>query len=117
MERYQDRFESRGLDDENPIEVRVASEPIGSGELVPEPIFWRLVMAGRAYNLHILGNVLTWGEVCSINSLQCDSLLDELAFVREVLNDLLVGKAIGELQGLVARCARVGQDLIVDLEP
>lgn len=116
MHRYPDRFESARFENDEPIELRAVSEPIGSGQMVPEGIFARLVLAGRAYDLHVLGSVLTWGQVCTINSLQCESLLDELAFVAELLNDPLVAGAVAEIEGTVARCARSGRELTIDMD-
>lgn len=51
-------------------------------------LFHRLTTVASAYRLHVLPMLGGW-EPMPLNKLQCQSLLDELAFVAERLNDPL----------------------------
>lgn len=53
---------------------------------LPERLFDRLVHAGRAYELHTLP-MLGGPEPVRLNALRCGTLVDELDFLGEMLND------------------------------
>jgi hypothetical protein len=72
---------------------------------VPESLFARLIWLGQAYDLHVLSSTDLSGPV-RLTTPQCESFLEELAFVQAVVNDPLLTKIIPVLQAEVSVCAR-----------
>jgi len=100
MDRFADRFDARGYADDEPIGIGLSSEAVGS-----------------AYRLHVLGALLQRGQLIRSNAVQCEGLLDELAWIGEVLADPLVAELIPRIEHLAAACARSPDEhLLVDLE-
>ncbi len=117
MDRFADRFDARGYADDEPIGIGLSSEAVDDRLFVPTPIFDRLLAVGSAYRLHVLGARLQRGQLILLNAVQCEGLLDELAWIGEVLADPLVAELIPRIEHLAAACARSPDEhLLVDLE-
>jgi len=81
-----------------------------------ERLFWRLRNVAVAYELHTLP-MLGGSEPVELNRPMCQSLLDELAFVSDRLNDpLAVGAARVIADYLVIRLRRPMWDSAITVE-
>jgi hypothetical protein len=87
-DRFADRFDPASYADD-PVLGVFESQPDDADALwLSERLFWRLTRVASAYELHTLP-LLGGTEPISLNRLQCEGLLDEIAFVAERLNDRL----------------------------
>jgi len=115
---YADRFDPKTYESENPVVVALSSQPLAEGLAIPSSVFYRLVALGHAYNLHILGQVLSWNEEQKLNASQCETLLDEIDLIAGVLDDALLRNHLPGLRDLVERAARSQgrEELVLDLD-
>ena len=77
-----------------------------------ERLFRRLMLIGRAYELHLLPLL---EQDTTLNSVQADSLLGELDFIRTVVADAAITSVLNELAPLVRTC-RVSPDRTISFE-
>lgn len=90
MDRYTDRFdESRYADDER-VRVFDYSYADDSEVWIPERIWGRLAAIGSAYELHYLPMLGGEPEVRTWDAVQAQTILDELAFIADVVEDSLL---------------------------
>jgi hypothetical protein len=81
--RFEDRFDASTYADDEP--VGIFQHPGDADALwVPEQLLWRLVFVARAYSLHMLP-LLGGPEPVTLNRLQMENLLDEVAFIGDLL--------------------------------
>ena len=95
---YADRLDvSRYTND--PIVALYQDTPADSFD-VPERVFWRLVYAAKAYELHLLP-LLGGVEPVSLSAPMIQTLLSELRFVGERLNDPVTDHWVSRLLPVV----------------
>ena len=83
---------------------------------ISERLFRRLTAVATGYELHTLP-MLGGSDPVRLNGQRCESLLDELAFVAERLNDLLASTTAQEIQDYIAvRVRRPSWDGEVTIE-
>jgi hypothetical protein len=85
-ERFADRLDAATYEDDPTVGIYRADPDEPSSLWVPERLFARLVLVARAYNLHTLP-LLGGSEPVSLNRPMIGSLVDELDFVRQRLDD------------------------------
>jgi hypothetical protein len=111
--RFDDRLIEATYEDDALTGVFV-DDPDG-GVWIPEALFDRLVQIGKAYSLHVLP-MLGGSERIPLNRLAAESLLDELAFVAERVNDDLFVRHIGDTERFVAETLRRPGEVTVFVE-
>ena len=88
-DRYADRLDASTYEDDDDTVGIFESSPEDQDSLwLSGRLFHRLTGVAAAYNLHTLP-MLGGAEAERLNRVRCESLLDELAFVAERLNDPL----------------------------
>lgn len=108
MDRYEDRFDpSRYIDDE-PVRVFDYDYADSSEVWIPERIWRRLAAIGSAYEMHCLPMLGGGTEVRTWDAVQARGILDELAFVVEVVEDSLLLDWVKALSAVVEKAARRG---------
>jgi hypothetical protein len=117
VNRYADRLDPQTYSHEEPVALGMASEAPDTWLFVPETVFARLLALGRAYQLHLLGQVLRESQEARLNPLQCAELLDEIAFVAALVSDPVLAAWLPRVEARIAACARSRTgELILDLE-
>ena len=91
---YADRLDP-GTYSADPIVV-VYPHDVAEGLDVPEGVFWRLVYVAKGYSLHLLP-LLGGSDPVRLNRPMIETLVDELSFVGERLNDPVADVWIGRL--------------------
>ena len=99
-DRFMDRFDAARYADDEPVGVFETDPGEADALWLPERLFARLVHIGSAYELHTLP-MLGGVEPFRLNRLQCEDLLDEVAFVAERLHDPLAVQAAQALTDYV----------------
>lgn len=113
--RYADRFEAGTYVDDPPVGVFVQQDD-PEAVWVPERLFARLACVARGYSLHLLP-LLGGHEPVTLNKQQVVNLLDELAFVAEVVpGDVLVTEQVSKLRRYLLRALTGVPELTVTVE-
>jgi hypothetical protein len=102
--RFADRLEPATFSDDPPIGAG-ASDDYTDWVYLPERLFYRMLDLGRAYDLHILPSLHLYDR----NELDRDrtaSLIEELEFLADVVNDRALTGAITVLRDAASRAAR-----------
>lgn len=108
MDRYADRFDQSRYADDEPVRVFDYDYGDTSEVWIPQRILWRIKSIGAAYELHYLPMLGGGTEVVTWNAVQAQTILDELAFVAEVVKDSLLVRWVEALSTVVASAARRG---------
>jgi hypothetical protein len=103
---YADRFLSTTYADDQTVCLSVSTRDRGDRQTacLPESLFSRAQAIARAYNLHLLPTIELYGET-SLHKDQCPTLVAELSFVSEVVNDDLLAHYLREALQVVRACA------------
>ena len=117
MDRFPDRFEVPPDVGENPDAIYVDGH-LEDGLSVPSFVFRRLVGIGHAYGLHYLGSVLRYDEETRLEPVQCESVIEEIEFIGELVRDPLLVGALEPVLGFLSDYSRTRQTdaLVIDLE-
>lgn len=111
---FEDRFDAgRYRDDPT---VGVFCEPAGIETWVPERVYRRLLLLGKAYELHYLDFIPGDSEPRYLNSTQAAGLVDELEFLAGVVEDSLLKSAVAEILKVVGVAVRCGEDQALRVE-
>lgn len=102
VERYSDRFDMGRYQDDPEIGV-FAYDQADDQLVFPERVWFRMNRIGVAYELHYLPMV---DSSLSLNATQTQGLLDEVAFVRSVVNDPLLERCLVEFIDVLAIASR-----------
>ena len=114
MERFADRLDPATFASDEPVEFRTSSQAVGTGTFLPEGVLARVRSLGVAYDLHVLENLITPYEAVELEWPQAESLLAEIEFLAEVVNDPVVSDAVTSISLVVAAAARGRETLVVD---
>jgi hypothetical protein len=116
IDRFSDRLDAETFSD-GPVVGVFESNPSEQDALwLSERLFGRLVLVAKAYELHTLP-LLGGTDPVRLGRAQCQSLLDELTFVADRLNDPLAVDAAQSISNYVYRRAhRAGQEVRVTFE-
>ncbi|TMD23073.1 MAG: hypothetical protein E6I99_08280 [Chloroflexi bacterium] len=113
MSHYADRFSAETYAKDEPVGAGVSSEvPDGTSThslWIPERIFDRMLFLAKAYELHVLPALDPYGKN-ELTPLQAETLIDELAFVGDIVKDDLLASYMRQLVELAERCARSPRD-------
>jgi len=103
---YADRFLATTYADDQPVCLSVSTRNRSDRQTVclPESLFVRAQAIARAYNLHLLPTIELYGETSLLKD-QCATLMAELSFVSEVVNDDLLAHHLREVLQVVRACA------------
>ena len=103
-----DRFADRLLADTYQRDecVQLAYGDASSAVVVPERLFARAQCLAQAYELHLLP-AIDINSSTRLNGPQCETLLDEIAFIATLSNDELLRQHLEQIQRLVSACAGV----------
>jgi hypothetical protein len=110
-DRFTDRFlaDTYGRDEG----VQLDYGDVSSAVVVPERLFGRAQCIARAYELRLLPTIDIYSKT-RLNRGQCETLLDEIAFIGMVANDDLLREYLDRVRGVVAACIGVPQrELII----
>src|SRR4051812_30000424 len=113
--RYEDRFDATAYADDEPVGVFANAEN-PDAVWVPERLFDRFVFTGRAYSLHLLP-LLGGHDPVLLNRAQVENLLDEVAFVADMLAaDPLVAAQAEHLDRYLRHVLSVNPEATVTVE-
>lgn len=114
--RFADRLDAATYEDDEVVGV-FENDPGEPDSLwLSERLFHRLTAVAKGYELHTLP-MLGGSDPVRLNQQRCQSLLDELAFIAERLDDPLAAKTAQAIQDYVAvRVRRPGWAGVVTLE-
>jgi hypothetical protein len=73
----------------------------GANRWVPERLWWRLVGLGKAYQVHLLPLLPGATEPQFLSAQQTASLLDEVQFLADVVDDDLIVRLVADLVALL----------------
>jgi hypothetical protein len=116
IDRFSDRLDAETFADD-PLVCVFASDASERDALwLSERLFGRLVLVAQAYELHTL-SLLGGADPVRLGRAQCQSLLDELAFVADRLNDPLAVNTAQSIYSYVdGRAHRPGAEVGVTFE-
>ena len=113
MDRIADRFDPTRFADDQPVVVTVVGGT--SDEVsVPDGIFGRLHALAKAYDLHVLRDVVTPYAEVTLVSAQAEGALAELEFLAGIVRDPIVIENVAILQRVFAEATRTNASLTVD---
>jgi hypothetical protein len=95
---FADRFLDSTYADDEPVHIFI---PRGTDRWVPERLWWRLVGLGRAYEVHLLPLLPGATDPQFLNAQQVATLVDEVQFVADVVDDDLIAGLVAELVPLL----------------
>ena len=102
-ERYADRLDSANYADDPDVGWFSSDPPAEAW--VPERLVDRLRALGRAYELHLLPH-LPGPEALSLNAVQVLTLIEEMDFLGERVNDPALTALIADLREVLGAAAR-----------
>ena len=107
MKPFQDRFEIEKFDNGTMVLVGLVSDSIKKEGLleIHEPIMERIYQIGLAYKLKYCGLIDIFGDL-KLNELQCKSIISELEFINEIIDDSILKKIIPEIIGIANECIK-----------
>jgi hypothetical protein len=108
MDRYADRFDQSRYAEDDPVRVFDYDHADSSDVWIPERIWRRLAAIGSAYELHYLPMLGGGPEVLTWDAVQAQGILDELAFIVDVVQDPLLLDWVKALSAVVEPAARRG---------
>jgi hypothetical protein len=115
--KFADRLDPATFADDEVVGVALCDRDIPSVDLpesawvfIPERLFNRLLLLGRAYSLHFAELVDAQAE-SSLNSTQCEGAAEELHFLEQVVGDAALTGTLKELVSRVERAASTGMSL------
>ena len=107
-----DRLDPSRFADDEPVELAIADHDTAAEDIPPDRwvlvsnrLFGRLILLGRAYGLHFASLVDSIGDT-SLDAGQCESVLEELQFLSEVVSDPALSEVFAKLIPRVDRVAR-----------
>lgn len=114
---FADRLEAKTYQDDDGLVGVYERDPSETdAQWLPERLFQRLTLVARAYELHTLP-LLGGYEPVTLSRPMCQSVIDELGFVTDRLNDPLAHEIAQVLADFVAsRLRRPGWDGSVTVE-
>ena len=115
-DRYADRL-ARDLSEGDDVDVGLKRphgdvEPAGSVDWL---LFLRAAHIAEAYLLHVLPSIDVYGYNELVKA-QCETLVDEIAFVSEVVNDDVLREELVVLHDAALTCIRSPYELLLVLE-
>jgi hypothetical protein len=116
VSRLDDRLDPGTYAGDPLVVIRGASRGGDGGVWISERVAWRLLDVGRGYDLHYLGQVIEIHGVTTLGPLQCQGVADELAFVRDLVNDPVLADVADRVAAEARSCASTGDSLVFDLE-
>jgi len=105
-DRFADRLLADTYEQDEPVQLDYGD--VQRAVLVPERLFGRAQCLARAYDLHLFPTIDIYTKT-RLNRAQCETLLDEIAFVASVSNDELLREHLVRIQEVVATCIRLPQ--------
>jgi hypothetical protein len=96
MDRFSDRLDAASYTDDPEVGVYESDPDEDDSLWISERLFERLTKVASAYELHTLP-MLGGMDPVRLNRVRCEALLDEVAFVGELLNDPLAAKVARSL--------------------
>ena len=114
---YADRFVQSTYDDDECVRFSVSTSSRSDRQTIdlPESLFARAQAIARAYDLHLLPAIELYGET-SLNKQQCATLLDELSFIRAVVNDNLLAEHLSRVLQALSTCTNCAGPAAVLIE-
>ena len=103
--RFGDRFDGTTYEHDPVVGIFHDSDLRPKELWLPERLFHRIVYVAEAYSLHILP-LLGSEDLHFLNHQQADVLLDELVFIRGVINDPLLEEHLSAFVDLVVIASR-----------
>ena len=100
-DRFADRLDPATYQDDEVVGVYENTPDDADSLWLSERLVQRLALTAAAYELHTLP-MLSSADPVQLNQQRCASLLDELAFVAELLDDPLAATAAQAIQDYVA---------------
>ncbi|WP_227936425.1 hypothetical protein [Alkalihalobacillus deserti] len=85
------------------LDDRYITVPEAEPYLIPESIFNRMICIGKAYRLHYL-SLFSLYENYELNPTQIQSVIKELEFLMEIVNDILIEQYVIPLLKLLDGC-------------
>jgi len=100
-ESFPDRFQSERYAGDEPVSLTVD----GHTWDMPERLFARAQYLARAYELHLLPMVESYGKT-QLNGQQAGTLAEELAFIRDLVDDGVLRPHLDAWIALALACSR-----------
>lgn len=105
-DRFADRLDPTTYEDDDGLVGVFESDPGEDDSLwISERLFRRLTAVATGYDLHTLP-MLGGSDPVRLNEQRCQSLLDELAFVDDRLNDPIASSTVQAIQNYIATRVR-----------
>ncbi|MCB1045546.1 MAG: hypothetical protein KDC35_21580 [Acidobacteria bacterium] len=108
----EDRVAPTSFDDDEVVgfsgtaqDVDIDETPESDWVWIPETLFNRLILIGKAYDLHF-ASLIDWHEDSVLNSKQCEGFLAELEFIRRIVSDAALHEALDRILSAVVTVCR-----------
>ena len=98
---FADRFEAERYASDEPVTLTAD----GRTWEIPEGLFARVQHLARAYELHLLPALEIYGQT-QLNGQQASALADELAFIRDLVEDAALRPHLEAWISLALACSR-----------
>jgi hypothetical protein len=111
VDRFADRLVAQTYEHDEPVRFDVGDP--STTVFVPERLFARVQGVARAYELHLLPAI----DICGtthLNRAQCETLLEEVAFVASISTDGLLHKHLARIQEAARICVLGHGELRID---
>jgi hypothetical protein len=98
---FSDRFEPERYAEDEPVRLTAA----GRTWNIPERLFVRMQQLASAYDLHLLPALEVYGKT-QLNGQQAAALVEELAFVRDLVDDAALRPHLDAWISMALACSR-----------
>jgi hypothetical protein len=105
-EQFSARFDPVEYSEDEPIHFWILGQHEDSGKWVPERLWYRLSNIGRAYETHVLQSINVELDSMTLNEQQVKNLIDEVEFLKTVVNDALISELVIDLLPLFVEASR-----------
>lgn len=89
MDKYNRLFDLKGYLEEAEVCFSINKDIEDNAFYIPESICSRIICIGNAYNLHYVPMIDIYGDI-NLNKTQVYSLIDELVFIKSIVNDQII---------------------------
>jgi hypothetical protein len=109
MDKYSRLFDIKSYIDDADVCFSINGDIETNAYYLPESICSRIICIGNAYKLHYVPMIDIYGDI-KLNKIQTHSLIEELLFIKSIVNDEIIEHFVPHIIELLEKITRSKDD-------